>query len=96
MTKPILKLYVTGDTAKSRKAISNIKDICETELSAYSLDIVDIQEHPKVAEQKKIWATPTLIKESPPPLQRVIGNFSRKSDVLRGLNLKIESENTDD
>lgn len=86
-----LTLFVTGDTPQSREAISNIRSICDQSLGTYTLDIVDIQDHPRQAETEKIWATPTLIKEEPPPVQRVIGNFSRKQDVLLGLNLEIES-----
>ncbi len=86
-----LTLYVTGETAQSREAITNIREICDENLDHHTLEIIDIQEHPRQAERKKIWATPTLIKEDPPPVQRVIGNFSRKQDVLLGLNIEIES-----
>jgi circadian clock protein KaiB len=89
-----LTLFVTGETSQSREAISNIREICEETLGDYTLNVVDIQEHPRQAEREKIWATPTLIKEHPPPVQRVIGNFSRRQDVLLGLNLEIESGDT--
>lgn len=86
-----LTLFVTGETPQSREALSNLRDICEKAFSDYTLEVVDIQEHPRQAEEEKIWATPMLIKESPSPQQRVIGNFSREQDVLRGLNLEIDT-----
>lgn len=91
-----LTLFVTGETPQSREALSNLRDICDNALSDYTLEVVDIQEHPRQAEEEKIWATPMLLKENPPPQQRVIGNFSREQDVLRGLNLEITRGQTNE
>lgn len=87
MKNHVLKLYVTGDTQASQKAIQNIRDICEEKMSDYQLEVIDIRDHPQLAENEKIWATPTLIKEVPKPLQRMIGNFSKTEDVLLGLGI---------
>ena len=85
----VLKLYVTGRTAKSEVAIANLRRICNEELSGrYELQIVDVLEHPQAAEDDKILATPTLIKRLPPPLRRVIGDLSDKHKVLLGLEVR--------
>ena len=88
MATYILKLYVTGQTPRSERAIVNLRRICETELNdKYELVIVDILERPGLAEEEKIIATPTLIKELPPPLRRIIGDLSDSMEVLIGLDL---------
>ena len=88
MNKYLLKLYVTGDSPKSRRAISNLLRICESELAnEYEVEIIDILDEPQRAEREKILVTPTLIKQLPPPLQRVIGDMSNTDKVLLGLDL---------
>jgi circadian clock protein KaiB len=87
MTEYKLKLYVTGDDPTSSAAIANIREICKEEINEYSMEVIDINEHPQLAEEEKIWATPTLVKELPEPLKRVVGDLSRKSDVLLGLDI---------
>ena len=83
-----LKLYVTGKTSRSERAIENLKRICDEELpDAYELTIIDILERPQLAEDEKILATPMLIKELPPPLRRIIGDLSVRESVLLGLDL---------
>lgn len=82
----LLKLFVTGKTPRADLAIKNIKRICDEELSGqYQLEIIDVLENPEAAETEKILATPTLIKELPPPLRRVIGDLTDKERVLFGL-----------
>lgn len=89
MNKLLLKLYITGQTPKSERAIVNIRRICEQELNGrYELVVIDILERPQLAEDEKILATPTLIKELPPPLSRVIGDLSNVEKVLLGLDLQ--------
>lgn len=92
--KTLLKLYVTGLTPKSERAITNMRRICQDELDGqYELNIIDVLERPQLAEDEKILATPTLIKELPPPLRRVIGDLSDTNKVLVGLDIKpIASE----
>ena len=89
MPKFTLKLYVTGQTLKSERAIANMRRICEEELKGqYELLIIDVLERPQLAEDEKILATPTLIKELPPPLRRVIGDLSDIDKVLLGLDIQ--------
>lgn len=82
----LLKLFVTGKTPRAEIAIANIRRICEAELNGrYQLEIIDVLENPEAAETEKILATPTLIKQLPPPLRRVIGDLTDKEKVLFGL-----------
>lgn len=85
----LLKLFVTGASAKSATAIANLRRICEEELGGqYELEVIDVLENPAEAENQKILATPTLIKQLPPPLRRVIGDLSDKDKVLLGLEVR--------
>ena len=89
MNKFLLKLYITGQTPKSERAVANLRRICEQELNGrYELVIIDVLERPQLAEDEKIMATPTLTKELPPPLSRVIGDLSNTEKVLLGLDLQ--------
>jgi circadian clock protein KaiB len=86
--KYTLKLYVTDHTASSQQAIFNIKSICGQELdNEYELEVIDVLQHPQLAEDEKIIATPTLIRELPLPLRRIIGDLSERDKVLLGLDL---------
>jgi circadian clock protein KaiB len=86
--KYVLKLYVTGKTARTERAIANLRRLCEEELDqCYELVVIDVLDHPQLAEDERILATPTLIKQLPPPLRRVIGDLSDKDKVLLGLDL---------
>ncbi|HEX6308375.1 MAG TPA: circadian clock protein KaiB [Longimicrobiales bacterium] len=88
LSKYLLKLYVTGKTPRAELAIANLQRICEEELQGrYELQIIDVLEHPQLAEDERILATPTLIKRLPPPLRRVIGDLSDKEKVLLGLDV---------
>ncbi|HAC62550.1 MAG TPA: circadian clock protein KaiB [Cyanothece sp. UBA12306] len=88
MSKYLLKLYIAGNTINSQRAISNLLRICQEELhDQYNVEIIDVIEEPQKAEQEKILVTPTLIKELPPPLQRIIGDMSNTHKVLLGLDL---------
>ena len=89
MATYLLKLYVSGDTPRARIAIENLRRLCEEELEGqYELEIIDVLEHPQLAEDEKVLATPTLIKSLPPPLRRVIGDLSDTEKVLLGLDLR--------
>ncbi len=85
--KYVLKLYVTGMTPKTDRHIASLQQICEKELDEYDLEIVDILKQPQLAEGDRILATPTLIKQLPEPVRRVIGNLSDTEKVLVGLDL---------
>jgi circadian clock protein KaiB len=88
-----LRLYVTGATPRSARAISNIRKICEEHLEGrYDLEVVDITEHPMLAEGEQIIAAPTLIKKLPLPLRRFIGDMSQTERILLGLDLREAAE----
>ena len=88
MQKFQLRLYIMGQSARSRIAIANLRELCKNELKGqYELTIIDVLERPQLAEDEKIIATPTLIKDLPPPLKRVIGDLSNKEKVLMGLDI---------
>src|SRR6267378_4492744 len=92
LSKYILTLYVTGTSPRTKIAIDNLNRICGQELDGrYELEIVDVLENPQRAEDEKILATPTLIKQLPPPLRRVIGDLSDKDKVLLGLEVRASA-----
>jgi circadian clock protein KaiB len=89
MNKFVLKLYITGSTPNSERAIANLKRLCDEDLNVkYEIEVIDILENPQLAEDEKILATPTLVKALPLPLRRVIGDLSDKDKVLLGLDLR--------
>lgn len=83
-----LKLYVSGSTPKSIKAIQNIRKICNEHLAGrYDLEVIDIYQQPALVAGEQIIAVPTLIKELPGPLRKLIGDLSNTERVLFGLDL---------
>ena len=85
----LLRLYVTGMTPKSTRAVENARRICETHLQGrYDLEVIDIYQQPQLAEGEQIVAAPTLIRKLPLPLRRVIGDLSDTERVLLGLDIK--------
>jgi circadian clock protein KaiB len=85
-----LRLYVAGSTPRSMLAVTNIRRICELHLAGqYDLEVVDIYQHPEVAADAQIIAAPTLIKLSPEPCRRAIGDLSNAAKVLSTLSLPI-------
>jgi circadian clock protein KaiB len=87
----LLRLYVTGATSRSRRAILNINAVCQQALHGrYELEVVDIYQSPALAEDEQIIATPTVVKQLPLPSRRMIGDFSNRERVLLGLDLKPE------
>jgi len=92
-TKYILKLYITGNTGNSQTATKNLNNILEAKLKRlYTLEIIDVLKKPELAIEDKILATPTLIKVSPEPAKRIIGDLSDKEKVLSGLDLYVQLE----
>jgi len=84
----VLKLYVTGATARSLRAIANAKAICEQYLKGrYHLEVVDVYRRPALLSRDQIVALPTLIKKLPVPLRLLVGDLSRTELVLQGLDL---------
>jgi circadian clock protein KaiB len=88
-TRYVLRLYVTGSTPRSTRAISNIRKICEEHLDGrYDLEVVDLSQYPALAEGEQIIAVPTLIRKLPLPFRRFIGDMSRADRILLGLDLR--------
>jgi circadian clock protein KaiB len=87
--KYLLRLYVTGTTGKSVRAIQNVRRICEEHLQGlYDLEVVDIYKNLPLARGDQIIAAPTLIKRLPEPLRRLIGDMSDEQRVLVGLDIR--------
>lgn len=85
----LLRLYVTGTTPTSRRAIERVREACEQHLQGrYALEVIDIYQLPALAKDEQIVATPTLIKVLPVPLRRFIGDLSRIEKVLFGLDVR--------
>lgn len=83
-----LRLFVTGSTARSTRAIENMRRICEENLKGrYELEVIDVYQNPEATKELQIIATPTLVKVLPEPLRRIIGDLSDLDRVLAGLNL---------
>lgn len=83
-----LRLFITGSTPRSTRAIENMRRICRKNLDGrYDLEIIDVYEHPEATRELQIVATPTLVKVLPEPLRRIIGDLSDKERVLAGLNI---------
>lgn len=92
-TKLLLKLYVTGQTANSERAINNLKQILKDSLAdSYALEIIDVLKKPQLAEEDKILATPALIKAFPLPMRKIIGDLADKEKVLVGLDITMKRE----
>jgi circadian clock protein KaiB len=87
--KYVLRLYVTGTTGKSVRAIQNVRRICEEHLQGlYDLEVIDIYKNLPLARGDQIIAAPTLIKQLPAPLRRLIGDMSDEQRVLLGLDIR--------
>ena len=90
MTTFKLRLYITGRTIHSQRAIDNLRAICDEELQGlYDVEVIDVLEHPTLAENEKILATPTLVKRLPEPVRKIIGDLSDREKVLLGLDLEL-------
>ena len=87
--KYLLRLFVAGINPKSKKAIENLRDVCEEHLKdQYDLEIIDIYQQPIFAKEGKIIAAPTLIKELPLPIRRFVGDLSDKEKLILGLDIR--------
>ena len=88
--KYVLRLYISGSTSKSSRAVENIKRVCEQHLkNRYHLEVIDIYQQANLARDEQIVAVPTLIKRLPLPLRRLIGDMSNQKKVLFGLDLRM-------
>jgi len=90
--KFVLRLYITGMTPKSARAITNVKNLCTQHLKGrYKLKVIDICQQPVLARGEQIIATPTLIKELPLPLRKLVGDMSDTAQFLIGIDLQTEN-----
>ncbi len=84
-----LRLYVAGQTPKSLAAFANLKKICEEHLKGkYHIEVVDLLQNPQLARGDQILAIPTLVRKLPPPIKKIIGDFSNTLRVLVGLDIR--------
>ncbi len=84
----ILRLYVTGSTGRSLRAVYNLKKICEEHLpNDYELEVIDIYKDPEAAREAQIVAAPTLVKKLPRPIRKFVGDLSNTQKVLVGLDI---------
>lgn len=83
-----LRLYVAGSSPRSLRAIDNVRRVCESELAGrYNLEVVDLYKHPRRATDDQVIAIPTLVKEAPGLLRRMVGDMSETSLLRQGLGL---------
>ena len=84
----VLKLYVSGSSNRSAKAITNIRTICDEHLNGrYELEVIDVFQQPELAHEMQLIAAPTLVKEQPDPARRLVGDMSDEDRVLYSLNI---------
>ena len=89
----ILRLYVTGMTSRSARAVKNLQAICDEYLHGrYDLEVIDIYQQPVLLKGEQIIAAPTLVKKLPLPMRRIIGDMSNRERVLLGLDLLRSSD----
>ena len=92
-TKYIFRLYVSGSSTRSLRAIANLKKLCDEYLPGnYELEVIDIYKNPHIAREAQIIAAPTLVKQLPQPLRRFVGDLSNTRKLLIGLNINEGSE----
>jgi circadian clock protein KaiB len=86
-----LRLYVAGQTPKSLTAFANLKRLCEAHLKGrYTIEVMDLLVHPRLAKDDQILAIPTLVRKLPQPIRRIIGDLSNTERVLVGIDLRPE------
>ncbi len=89
----VLKLYIAGDTLKSRITIANLKEICQNDLKGRcQIEVIDLSKHPEMAINYNISVLPTLTKELPTPVRTLIGDLASRERVLIALDVKKASE----
>ena len=87
----MLYLYVAGETPKSVVALANLKHICEKHLDGkYRIKVIDLMKNPKLARDHEILAVPTLVRQLPTPMRKIIGDLSNTERVLVGLDVKSD------
>jgi circadian clock protein KaiB len=87
----VLRLYITGQTSLSSASVRNLLRVCQDHLaSQYEVQVIDICQQPELAREAQIIATPTLVKTSPAPMRKLVGNLSSQREVLKGLGIRDE------
>jgi circadian clock protein KaiB len=90
-----LRLYVAGQTERAHAAFRNLEAICETHLKGkYKIEVVDLVKNPQLARGDQIFAVPTLVRQLPPPVKKIIGDLSNVERVLVGLDLRPVRKST--
>jgi circadian clock protein KaiB len=85
----ILRLYVAGQTSKCLLAFENLKNICESELKGkYRIEVTDLLLNPELSRDDHILAIPTLVREMPKPVRKILGDLSNRERVIEGLGIK--------
>ncbi len=88
----VLRLYVTGLTPCSQRAITNVRKLCQEHLPGrHELEIIDIYQQPGLAREEQLLAAPTLIRKLPLPLRKLLGDLSDPGRVLLALGLKVDN-----
>ena len=88
-----LRLYITGQTPRSRQSVENLRALCDKYIPGqFDLEVVDIYQQPAMAAAGQIIAAPTLVKSMPLPLRRLVGDFSDQNRVILGLDIKLNEE----
>lgn len=88
----VLRLFVTGMTPRSTRAIRAVQALCKERLAGrFQLEIIDVYQQPQMIQGEQILATPTLVKYEPAPLRRIVGDMSDKYRLCHGLGLASEA-----
>jgi len=90
-----LRLYIAGETAKCMAAFSNLRALCEEHLEGrYRIEVIDLLKNPQLARGDQILAIPTLVRQLPTPIKKIIGDLSNAERVLVGLDLRSVDRKT--
>lgn len=88
----VFRLYTTGSTIRSARALCNLMELCERCFKGrYRLEVVDIYQEPGRASEAQIIAAPTVVKTEPAPARRIVGDLSDGEKVMAGLGLRERS-----
>ncbi len=87
-----LKLYIIGESPRAKRAIKRLNEIMANNFQQgdYTLDVIDLMKTPQLAEDQKIMAAPTVVKELPEPLRKIVGDLMDEQQVLVGLDLETK------
>ena len=87
----MLRLYVTGMTPRSTRALKTVRATCEEHLAGhYDLEVIDVYQTPGRIMEDQVVAIPTLVKQSPGPVRFIVGDMSDRTRLLQGLGLPLD------